>query len=40
MNTIKIKHGTKAPTASDLAPFELGYVKGGALYINNEGTIQ
>lgn len=40
MNTIKIKHGTNAPTVSNLVPFELGYVKGGALYINNDGTIQ
>lgn len=39
MNTIKIKHGTSAPTVSNLVPFELGYVKGGALYINNDGTI-
>lgn len=39
MNTIKIKHGSSAPTTSNLAPFELGYVKGGALYINNDGTI-
>jgi hypothetical protein len=40
MNTIKIKHGTSAPTVSNLTPFELGYVKGGALYINNDGAIQ
>lgn len=40
MNTIKIKHGTSTPTVSNLVPFELGYVKGGALYINNDGTIQ
>ena len=39
MNTIKIKHGSSVPTTSNLAPFELGYVKGGALYINNDGTI-
>lgn len=39
-NTIQIKHGSSAPTTSNLAPFELGYVKGGALYINNDGTIQ
>lgn len=39
-NTIKIKHGDKVPTTSNLAPFELGYVKDGALYINNDGTIQ
>ena len=38
-NTIQIKHGSSAPTPSNLAPFELGYVKGGALYINNDGTI-
>lgn len=40
MNTIKIKHGTGVPTVSNLAPFELGYAKGGALYINNDGAIQ
>lgn len=40
MNTIKIKHGTNTPTVSNLVPFELGYVKGGALYINNDGVIQ
>lgn len=40
MNTILIKHGSSAPTTSNLAPFELGYVKGGALYINNDGIIQ
>lgn len=39
-NTIQIKHGSSSPTTSNLAPFELGYVKGGALYINNDGTIQ
>lgn len=39
-NTIQIKHGSSAPTTSNLAPFELGYVKDGALYINNDGTIQ
>ena len=39
-NTIKIKHGDSVPTTSNLAPFELGYVKDGALYINNDGTIQ
>lgn len=39
-NTIKIKHGDSVPTTSNLAPFELGYVKDGALYINNNGTIQ
>ena len=39
MNTIKIKHGSSVPTTSNLAPFELGYVKGGALYINIDGTI-
>lgn len=38
-NTIQIKHGSSAPTTSNLAPFELGYVKGGALYINNDGVI-
>lgn len=40
MNTILIKHGSSAPTTSILAPFELGYVKGDALYINNNGIIQ
>ena len=39
-NTIQIKHGSSAPTPSNLAPFELGYVKDGELYINNNGTIQ
>ena len=39
-NTIQIKHGSIVPTTSNLAPFELGYVKGGALYINNDGSIQ
>lgn len=39
-NTIQIKHGSSVPTTSNLAPFELGYVKDGALYINNDGTIQ
>ena len=38
-NTIQIKHGSSVPTTSNLVPFELGYVKGGALYINNDGTI-
>lgn len=38
-NTIQIKHGSSVPTTSNLAPFELGYVKGGALYINNDGII-
>lgn len=39
-NTIQIKHGSSVPTTSNLAPFELGYVKDGELYINNDGTIQ
>ena len=39
-NTICIKHGSSVPTTSNLAPFELGYVKDGALYINNDGAIQ
>ena len=39
-NTIQIKHGSSAPTTLNLAPFELGYVKDGELYINNNGTIQ
>lgn len=38
-NTIQIKHGSSVPTTSNLAPFELGYVKDGALYINNNGAI-
>ena len=38
-NTIQIKHGSSVPTTSNLAPFELGYVKDSALYINNNGTI-
>ena len=38
-NTIQIKHGSSVPTTLNLAPFELGYVKDGALYINNNGTI-
>ena len=38
-NTIQIKHGSSVPTTSNLAPFELGYVKDGALYINNDGVI-
>ena len=39
-NTICIKHGSSVPTTSNLAPFELGYAKDGALYINNDGIIQ
>ena len=39
MNTVSIKHGSQAPTAEQLAPYELGYVSGGALYINNGGII-
>lgn len=35
-NTIQIKHGSSAPTTSNLTPFELGYVNGGKLYINEE----
>lgn len=39
MNTIKIKHGGREPSVEDLAPYELGYVHGGELYINNNGSI-
>ena len=38
-NVIKIKNGPDAPGASDLQSYELGYMRGGALYINNNGTI-
>ena len=38
-NTIKIKHGSRAPSVNDLYPYELGYVQNGALYINNNGGI-
>lgn len=38
-NTIQIKNGASAPTSSQLANYELGYVRGGNLYINNNGTI-
>lgn len=38
-NVIQIKNGASAPTTSNLQPYELGYVRGGALYINNNGTI-
>lgn len=39
MNTIQIKNGSTVPLNSQLANFELGYVRGGELYINNGGTI-
>lgn len=39
MNTIQIKNGTTIPLNSQLANFELGYVRGGSLYINNNGNI-
>lgn len=38
-NVIQIKNGATVPTTSNLQPYELGYVRGGALYINNNGTI-
>lgn len=38
-NVITIKHGSSVPTVDKLKPYELGYVSGGALYINNNGTI-
>lgn len=38
-NTIQIKNGATVPTTSNLQPYELGYVRGGSLYINNNGTI-
>lgn len=38
-NTIQIKHGSGAPSAENLIPYELGYEHGGALYINNNGVI-
>lgn len=38
-NTIQIKNGASAPSSSQLASYELGYVRGGSLYINNGGTI-
>lgn len=39
MNTIQIKNGITIPLSSQLANFELGYVRGGSLYINNDGKI-
>ena len=39
MNTIQIKNGSTIPLNSQLANFELGYVRGGSLYINNNGNI-
>ena len=39
MNTIQIKNGSTVPLNSQLANFELGYVRGGSLYINNNGNI-
>ena len=38
-NIIQIKHGPREPGVSDLAPYELGYVHNGELYINNNGAI-
>lgn len=38
-NTIQIKNGASAPTSSQLANYELGYMRGGSLYINNGGII-
>ena len=34
-NTIIIKHGSEIPTIENLKPFELGYVPGKGLYIND-----
>lgn len=39
MNTIQIRNGATEPTSSQLANFELGYVRNGSLYINNNGSI-
>lgn len=39
MNTIQIKNGSTVPLNSQLANFELGYVRGGSLYINNNGNV-
>ena len=39
MNTIQIKNGSTVPLNSQLANYELGYVRGGNLYINNGGAI-
>lgn len=38
-NIIQIKHGPREPGISDLAPYELGYVHNGELFINNNGMI-
>ena len=38
-NIIQIKHGPREPGVDDLAPYELGYVHNGELYINNNGAI-
>ena len=38
-NVIYIKNGGSTPSTSNLQPYELGYVRGGSLYINNNGTI-
>ena len=38
-NVIQIKNGATVPTTSNLQPYELGYVRDGSLYINNNGTI-
>lgn len=35
-NVIQIKNGASQPSIDNLYPFELGYVRGGALYIKNE----
>ena len=38
-NVIQIKNGSETPSINQLTPYELGYVHGGALYINNNGQI-
>lgn len=38
-NVIQIKNGATVPLTSNLQPYELGYVRGGSLYINNNGAI-
>lgn len=38
-NIIQIKNGSSIPNTNQLSPYELGYVQGGALYINNNGQI-
>lgn len=38
-NVIQIRNGDTTPTTTNLNSYELGYVRGGNLYINNNGTI-